>query len=626
KGVSTVKKLIVILIGLSILSMHPLPGLDIPEPISLTTWKVAVSPDGNMVAFASSDGCIRLFDMENDKIKNVLCGHNDAVSSVAFSPGGELLASGGLDGKIIIHEMGTQNQVIFPREHEGPIVSINFSPDGKFIVSAGNDKMIKLWDVDSHSQVKAFKGPDEYPTMAIFNNKGDRILASSWDDNIYEWDIENGKLTRKFSGHGDSVNDIDLSPDGKNLVSSSCDMTVRVWDTRTGEEISRAPLPESVIPVTWSPDGEIIAAGAWNNIYLFKKGENRYYKTLKGHNDAIRSLVFTPDGSRLVSSSSDESARIWDIKSGNCLAVLFSPSLTVRDVDVFPDEKTAISGSNEGLLEIFDIIAGKQTSFIPQTSGVSSVTTSPDGKTFACGLRDGTLLIYDTQTRKILIDFRAHRDIITGLEYSPDGNYIATAGADDQAKIWELNGKLFRTLIRHNDSLTDITWSPDGKNVTTSSWDGRAIIWNVKSGKPYRILKGHTGCISGVSFSPDGSILGTASFDGTVRLWDVKSGKLLEDKIVHNREISSISFASNGLYTGSFDHTAKRLAPKTLTTISVYDTGDHWVTAISPFENGKKLLLGMGNGSLQVWSTEKAECILKIPVNPPEIPGEENRS
>ena len=144
----------------------------------------------------------------------------------------------------------------------------------------------------------------------------------------------------------------------------------------------------------------------------------------------------------------------------------------------------------------------------------------------------------------------AHTGSVTAAAWSPDGTWIASAGADLTAKVWDAaTGRLAGTYDAHTDSLTDLAWSPDGTQIATASWDGTAAIWPVDAeGTPGKgqVLKGHAGRVTAVAWSPDGAVLATGGRDGTVRLWDAASGAQIAILEGHVNEILALTWSPDG--------------------------------------------------------------------------------
>ena len=116
------------------------------------------------------------------------------------------------------------------------------------------------------------------------------------------------------------------------------------------------------------------------------------------------------------------------------------------------------------------------------------------------------------------------------VTYAPDGDRIATASADNTARIWDANtGEHLLTLQGHEDYLIDVAFSPDGARVVTASSDTTARIWDAATGEQLVILDGHQRTVATVAFSPDGTTVATASDDATAKIWSAATGELLVD-------------------------------------------------------------------------------------------------
>jgi len=137
--------------------------------------------------------------------------------------------------------------------------------------------------------------------------------------------------------------------------------------------------------------------------------------------------------------------------------------------------------------------------------------------------------------REILTQIRekcqliGHSHWVTGVSFSPNGEFLATASYDKTAKLWRVQtGEEVRTFRGHSDSVTGVSFSPNEEFLATASSDKTAKLWRVQTGEEVRTFRGHSRSVTGVSFSPNGQFLATASGDGTTKLWDLQ-GNLIAD-------------------------------------------------------------------------------------------------
>jgi WD40 repeat protein/sulfur relay (sulfurtransferase) DsrC/TusE family protein len=320
---------------------------------------VAFSPDGRKIIAGLKNGTLQLFNAISGKpIGDPFQGHEGMVRSVAFSPDGKAIVSGGhrmgyllglrlwdLHGNLI-------NLISKPfRWHESDInelsastsvKSVAFSPDGKAIVSGSYGKAIVsgsydrtlrlcLWDLQGNPIGQPFLGHNDSVNSVAFSPDGKTVLSGSSDKTLRLWDLQGNPIGRPFLGHRDRVNSVAFSPDGKTILSGSSDKTLGLWDLQ-GNLIWR------------TPDRQV-------DFYV----KQQIVQSLRGHNDAVNSVAFSPDGKTILSGSSDKTLRLWDLQGKPIGQPFQGHKDSVKSVAFSPDGKVIVSGSSDKTLRLWDL-------------------------------------------------------------------------------------------------------------------------------------------------------------------------------------------------------------------------------------------------------------------------------
>ena len=314
--------------------------------------------------------------------------------------------------------------------------------------------------------------------------------------------------------------------------------------------------------ISWCPDGSrVVTASDDNTAKIWDTETGKLLHTLSGHTYWVYAASWSPNGSRIATASDDGTARIWDAKTGFILHTLRGHNREVLTVSWSPDCSRVSTTSRDNTAKIWDTETGNLIHTLNgHTSWVYAASWSPDGSRVVTVSGDNTTRIWDARTGILQQKLGGHTSGVYDISWNPEGTRFATASIDNTAKIWDTEtGDILHTLRGHTAYVMTVRWSPDGSRVTTASYDKTARIWDTETGALLHTLSGHNNNVINVSWSPDGSCIATASDDKTAKIWDAETGKALHTLNGHTREVKVVNWSPDGsiVATASYDSTAK---------------------------------------------------------------------
>jgi WD40 repeat protein/serine/threonine protein kinase len=492
--------------------------------------RIDISPDGQLIAAASSDRLIYLLDSKTRAVRRVLRGHGDQVLSVAFSQDGRRLASGGWDGEVRLWDLRSGTGRAVQGRHDGGVWDLSFGPRDQLVASGGSDKVIRIWDAESGRQRLALIGHEDAVFGLDFNPARMEVASGGRDRSVRIWDVRRGRALRVITGHA-HVYALRYSPDGELLATGGADMTVRLWNPAAGRPV-RVLLGHTgaVWGLGFSPDGKLLATGGLDHcVRLWEVETGQQRQVLRGHEEMILGVRFGPRGRFLATGSTDKSIRLWETTRGGHQRQRQGHSAMVMGLDFSPDGKLLATGGKDRMIRLWDVQTGRQQRVIEGHSAkVFDVEFSPDGKLLASGSTDKSVRLWEVQTGKQRHVLIGHGGKVANVSFSPDGKHLASASSDGTVRIWIVKeGRQQRVLSGHSAQVHGVCYSPDGTVLASAGADRTVRLWEADTGRQRASLQGHRSEVWGVSFSPDGRTLASASTDRTLRLWDLGPGKEL---------------------------------------------------------------------------------------------------
>ena len=382
------------------------------------------SPDGTKILSGSYDKSIRVWDTDTG-IQMCKISTADLVKSVSFSPDGKKIVSTGWESAVHIWDTVTGKQICELSTPEANLSeSVSFSPDGKKIIESGNLEPIRIWNAETFKLVGIL---DNGGTVAVFSPDGKRIATGFYDIKVLDAETCN-PVSEDLQGNKTPVQSLAFSPDAKKIVSGSVDGTVRMWDVETGIYIgklnmnSNTDCEEDDVPRPYIPN--IVPR---ETVRVEEK-------------DLISSIVFSPDGRKIVCGSFDGTIKILDLENRLCTIIYnnvqsYIGNCDFRNAEFNGEDESEFYGmiySNGGLVkdkfvpkpvpfEFSDESKGKEEKNMNNMQGDTFTVINDSGEEIKCEI------LFTYENEKTGVNYIAYTDNTT----DEDGNTKVYASVFD---------------------------------------------------------------------------------------------------------------------------------------------------------------------------------------------------
>jgi WD40 repeat protein len=460
---------------------------------------VAVTPDGKqMVSVGKEDLSVLVWDIETGKQLRLFPGEPafKEGTCVAVRPDGRQIAVGYESGSVrLIPFAAADEHRAFADAKDNPW-AVAYSPDGKAFAVAGADRTVRVYETESGKLLKELTGHKLAVTAVAFVNPG-TVVSAGGDKTVMVWDVASGK-PKELTGHALAVLAVATDPTGKVLLTGGADKTVRGWDVAAGKELWKWDGQSIVCGLAVSADGKRAAVGCADGkliLLAIDGAEVKVTGETGAHSAGVAGVAFSPDGQLVATGGGDGFAKLWtaptagppveqkkftppfNLPSG-------TPAMPISSVAFSPDGKSLVGCGSEGVVRVWDVIAGTETRGLRGHAGwVTCVAYAPNGQTvLSCGI-DKQARLFELPRADAAAD--GHRGAIQCVAVSRDGKYAATGGADRTVKVWDLNtGREVATLTGENEArgLLAVTFVGSDR-VAACGADKKLRTWTFKPNK-----------------------------------------------------------------------------------------------------------------------------------------------
>jgi WD40 repeat protein/serine/threonine protein kinase len=334
----------------------------------------------------------------------------------------------------------------------------------------------------------------------------------------------------------------------------------------------------------------------------------------RAHTAPVLCVARSPDGRWIASGSEDGVIMVWDVIANKEMLLLQTHVGAIRALAFSPNGRVLASGGDDKTVRLWDFPSGRRRPLVTGHSGpVRCVAFRADSALVASGGDDQIIRLWDPTTGKDVGTLKGHDGLIRSLAFCGEGSVLVSASYDRTARLWDTSSRQQLRVFKHLDAVQSVACSPDGKRIVTGGHDSSIRIWNAENGDEIAFLSGHIDAVNALAFDPSGERFASASSDRTIKLWNLSPPREIRTIRAHADEVWGVCFNESGdrLVSASSDRTVK-----ILDAIRSHDftlLGGHiWSVcklAVSPDGNW---LVSAGTDAVEIWDISTGQIAKRL--------------
>ncbi|XP_065889853.1 transducin beta-like protein 3 isoform X3 [Dysidea avara] len=501
-----------------------------------TITSFAVSPDGKLLLIGLRSQLIKQYDWLNKKLIKLWKAHISPIMAMTFDPSSTLLATGSADSSVKIWDCTRNYYTHNFHGSNGVVHLVQFHPKGLQLITSSSDCKIRLWDLLSSRCLHVLDSHMSLVTgVAVFADETTMISVGR-DKIIIIWNIKEGK-SQKTIPVFESLEGVALIPDDSSChVEGRDNMTlvltagekgvIKLWDLtnwRCVKEFGSITVgagqgehPEENLQSGYTQLlyhhhlKSIVGVTFDHNIMVYGLPEMEVEKQLIGYNDEILDIVLVGVNNSLVAvATNSEQARIFDRHTLNC---------------------QFLSGHTDIILSMDCSIDGKMLA--TSSKDINSLDVSPNDKLIVSGSQDGTAKLWRVEGGALVGTLRGHRRAVWCVKFSPFDQCVATGSGDGTIKLWAIaDNSCIKSFEGHTSSVLKVMFISRGMQLASSGGDGLVKIWSIKTTECVATLDEHTGKVWTVTGDTNGDLLISGGADSLICFWQDITERTQQEEI-----------------------------------------------------------------------------------------------
>ncbi|KAI4867731.1 periodic tryptophan protein 2 [Hypoxylon rubiginosum] len=526
--------------------------------------RIGLTPRGNLLLSVDEEGHAILTNVPR-RISIYHFSFRSPVTALSFSPSGRHFVVGLGRKTEVWHVPSTPDSnaegelefAPFVRHHThmghfDDVRHIEWSNDSRFFLTASKDLTVRIWSLNAEEGFTptVLSGHKQAVIGAWFSKDQETIYTVSKDGAVFDWqytrhpnapprdedeDMEDAdtddmrwRIVQRhyFMQNSAHVRCADFHADSNLLVAGFSNGTFGLYEMPDFNTIHSLSISQNEIDfVTINKSGEWLAFGAskLGQLLVWEWQSESYILKQQGHFDSMNSLVYSPDGKRIVTTADDGKIKVWDVDSGFCIVTFTEHTSGVTACEFAKKGNVLFTSSLDGSVRAWDLIRYRnfRTFTAPSRLSFSCMAVDPSGEIVAAGSLDSfDIHIWSVQTGQLLDQLSGHEGPVCSLAFSPNGSLLFSGSWDRTARMWSIFSRTQTSEpLQLQADVLDIAVRPDSAQLAISTLDGQLSFWSVSDAEEVSGLDGRRDVSGGRKVTDRrtaANVAGTKSFN-TIR-------------------------------------------------------------------------------------------------------------